>query len=74
MDRQGKVFFINDGSLPGGGLPVYMDAKHIQSSDWPEVGLYMGVTGISARRLAPDGSAHCGIRVRDADDITILAQ
>jgi len=74
VDRQGKVFFINDGSFPSSGLPVYMDGKRIGPSDWPRIGQYVGVTGISVRRLDPNGSARCGIRVRDSGDITLLSE
>ena len=74
VDRQGKVFFINDGSFPSSGLPVYMDGKRIRPSDWPRIGQYVGVTGISARRFDVDGNARCGIRVRDSGDITLLSE
>ena len=75
VDPASNRFFINDGSFgpSDSGLEVYAGSLVRPLGDWPRVGQYVGVTGISTARTLEDGSLRSAIRVRDSSDIEVLA-
>lgn len=74
VDRAKSIFVINDGSSTeqNTGLVVY--AGHLRNplADWPTVGQYIAVTGISSMYGAPGGSLSSCIRLRGAEEIRVV--
>jgi len=70
-----KLLVINDGSyLDKDGLIVYAGNLQSPLAEWPKVGQYLGITGVSITWVAPDGSLSPGIRIRSQDDIQLLKE
>lgn len=67
---------ISDGSRLGksAGLEVYGGQIRASLTQWPKVGQYVVVTGISAVRPAGDGTFRSAIRPRCQEDIQVMAE
>jgi sugar lactone lactonase YvrE len=76
VDVANKCLVVNDGSYTGenAGLQVYAGNLRSPLAVWPDVGQYVGVTGISTSRPRGDGTFGPAIRVRGDDDIEIFAE
>ena len=76
VDPLNKRFVISDGSRLGNapGLEVYGGQLKSPLTQWPKVGQYVMVTGISAVRPVGDGTFHPAIRLRAQEDLQVLVE
>lgn len=74
VDQAQSRFTINDGSLPDGSHLLVTAANMRKSvTDWPKVGDYVAVTGVSVASLAGDGKHISQVRLRSKADLEVLA-
>lgn len=76
VDPLNKRFVISDGSRLGSapGLEVYGGQLKAPLTQWPKIGQYVMVTGISAVRPVGDGTFHPAIRLRAQEDLQVLIE
>lgn len=73
VDQSKNTFIIDDGSKADGkGLTVYAGNLKSPITHWPEVGSYVGITGISITVNSADGSKVPAVRIRNDADIETL--
>lgn len=76
VDAERHRFTINDGSYSdkNSGLAVFARSLSAPLSNWPKVGQFVGVVGVSATLAASDGLSIPCVRVRGDADIDVFGE